>query len=121
MGPIIAVLLAITMAIFPISMPRAAALGGHDHAAVLEGDHGAAAEAVHHDVSTGDDCLDHSGGSHDGSGLPCCGMGACHAFEMTVAPDVHSPVTSAVPLAIIGDEQVASVTPGRLDRPPRTV
>ncbi|WP_046867842.1 hypothetical protein [Microvirga massiliensis] len=123
MGRVIAVLLAITMAIFPISMPRAAMPGGHHHAAALEGDHGTAdgVSAMHHHVSDDGDCRDHFGGLHDGSGAPCCGMGACHAFEMAVAPDVSSPVTAAVPLAIVADGQVDGTIPGRLDRPPRTV
>jgi hypothetical protein len=109
--------------IFPISRPQTAALGGHDYAAMLEGDHDATylSSVMHRDTAAGSDCSDHSGGSHDMSGPACCSMGACHAFEVTVAPDVHSPVTSAVPLAIIGDGQVDGIVPGRLDRPPRTV
>ena len=77
--------------------------------------------AMDHDTAPGSDCSNHPDGSRDKSGPPCCGMGACHAVEMTVAPDVSSPVTAAVPLAIVGDGQVDGVIPGRLDRPPRTV
>jgi hypothetical protein len=121
MDAIIAGLLALTMAIFPISMPRAAASNGPEHSFTLDTHH------THDDVLASCDqafaivCGDHGSGNHDSSGSNCCGVGVCHAFEVSAAPDVHWPYATAAPMAIAGDEQVEGVNSGRLDRPPRTV
>ncbi|MBM6595383.1 hypothetical protein [Microvirga pudoricolor] len=130
MGTIIVALLAFTMAIFPISVPQAAASAGHQHAAMVgvahehggvDGDHEHADELASSLDATLDASADHDEGSQDCSGPVCCSMGTCHAFQAGVAPDVHSPTTSQTPPAMPGDEQIAGITVGGLDRPPRTV
>jgi hypothetical protein len=135
MDPIIAVLLAITMAIFPISMPRAAAFGEHGHAAAVEIVHEDVAVAADHHANHHDHadmvascdlaavgvCGQPESNSHDGATSACCGIGFCHAFQPSVAPPVFSPYLSAVPMSLARDEQVEGAFLGRLDRPPRTV
>lgn len=133
MGTIIVALLAITMAIFPISVPQAAASAGHPHArvadaghkhvhehAAVDGPHGHADVASHHDVMASA-FGDHDQGSHDCAGPVCCSMGTCHAFQASVLPDLSSPAASTIPVALPGDEQVEGITAGGLDKPPRTV
>lgn len=130
MGTIIVALLAFTMAIFPISVPQAAASAGHPHAAMvgavhehaaIDGDHGHVHEpASSHDIAL-DASADHGQGSHDCSGLVCCSMGTCHAFQAIALPDLFSPAASIVLVALPGDEQVDGITAGSLDKPPRTV
>lgn len=127
-GAIVIALLATIMVILPISVPSAAASTGHAHHGVSAGhghgggQHGETAEApaTCHDDSVGVGCGEHAGGSH-GQGDACCGGVSCHSVQASAAPDVSSPVASAIPLVILGDEQVAGIVPGRLDRPPRTV
>jgi hypothetical protein len=135
MGPIIAVLLAITMAIFPISMPRAAAFGEHGHGAAVEIVHENVAVAAdhhadHHDhadmVASCDPaavgvCGQPEPSSHDGTSAACCGIGFCHAFQPSAAPPLFAPYLSAAPMALARDEQVEGAFAGCLDRPPRTV
>ena len=130
MGTIIVALLAITMAIFPISVPQAAAWAGHQHAAMagpghehaaVDGDHEHAVELTSsHDVTLGDS-TDHHQGSKECSGPVCCSMATCHAFQESAAPSVYSPTVSQAAMALAGDEQVGGITTGGLDRPPRTV
>ncbi|QRM31335.1 hypothetical protein [Microvirga sp. VF16] len=129
MGTIIVALLAITMAIFPISVPQAAASAGHPHAATASAGHTHAAfdedhehpdEAVSHGADLGA-VADHDEGSHDCSGPVCCSIGTCHAFQASVLPDLSTPAMSTIPVALPGDEQVEGITAGGLDRPPRTV
>jgi hypothetical protein len=120
MGPIIAVVLAITMAIFPIPMPRAAAWHGPQDAVMLGSHHTHDGASVSCDDASPVACGDHEHGTRD-TGPGCCGVGMCHAFQVSGAPDVHSPDACAVPMAIVGDEQVAGLVSGRLDRPPRSV
>ncbi|RDI57207.1 hypothetical protein [Microvirga subterranea] len=130
LGTLIVALLAFTMAIFPISVPQAAASTGHPHAtataaghthAAFDGDHGHVHEpASSHEIAV-DASADHGQGSHDCSGPVCCSMGTCHAFQAIALPDLFSPAASIVPVAFPGDEQVDGVTAGGLDKPPRTV
>ena len=130
MGIIIVALLAITMAIFPISMPQAAASMGPEHPvtadigyahATFDGVHEHAAVMASCDDVVASGCSDHDPGPHDPAGPNCCGMGMCHAFQLSVTPILNSPALSFAPVAIAGDEQVASAVSGRIDRPPRTV
>jgi hypothetical protein len=120
MGPIIAVLLAITLAIFPISMRQAAALGSHEHhVGTSEILHQDAAAAGDHDHSAScDTCGGHEPGSEHGKSSACCGMTVCHAFEVSTAPLI-SPRYSASRAAWTRDEQVGDSLSGRIDRPPR--
>lgn len=130
MGTIIVALLAITMAILPISMPQAAASTGHQRAvmvdaghehATVDGDHEHADElASSHDTDVSAS-TDHHPGSKDCSGPVCCSMSTCHAFQETAAPNVYSPAVSQAPMVVTVDEQVEGITAGGLDRPPRTV
>lgn len=133
MGTIIIALLALTMAIFPISMPGAAASTGHSHAAPSSGhtthagghdaNHEASAHAsvTCHERVAGTGCADHAQGAHDQGDQTCCGGVSCHSFQVSTAPVVASPLASPVPVAIAGDEQVTGIVAGRLERPPRTV
>jgi ABC-type nickel/cobalt efflux system permease component RcnA len=133
MGTLIVALLAITMAIFPISMPRAAASAGHQHAVVAGAghehvhDHATVDRAHDHaDAASHADVVssasgDHDQDSHDCTGPVCCSMGTCHAFQDTAFPILSSPAVSHLPVAMPGDEQVGGITTGSLDKPPRTV
>ena len=134
MGLIIAVLLAVTAGILVISAPDAAAMGDRLTLASVprehvHEDHVHADTAHTHDVQSsrhdhafaGVGCGDPASGSHGTGGMDCCGMGACHAVQALAAPMLHSPCASAVVLAVAGDEQVRSLVPGGLDRPPRTI
>jgi len=124
LGTLVVALLAITMAIFPISMPRAAVSAGHHHAQVAGAGHKHVHE--HADVASHDDVLasasgDHEQGSNDCSGPVCCSMGTCHAFQDTVLPILYSPAVSHLPMAMPGDDQLGGITADGLDKPPRTV
>ncbi len=129
MGTIIVALLAFTMAIFPISVPQAAASGGHPHTAMVgavhadaatDGDHGHVHEAASHDIAL-NTSADHDQGSHDCSGPVCCSMGTCHAFQAIALPDLFVPAASVMPVSFPGDEQVEGIVAGGLDKPPRTI
>jgi hypothetical protein len=121
MGHIIAVLLAITMAIFPISVGQAAAVKGSEHVVALDAHHPLDEALATPDGIVAGTCSDHHTGNHDGTSPGCCGIGICHAFQVSAAPAVYSPHRSAVLMALAGDEQVDGIVSGRLDRPPRTV
>jgi len=122
-GPIIAVLLAITMAIFPISVPHAAVSGVHNHAAAHGHDH--QEHAVEASVSCDHQVVEGQHSEHegtpDGAGSSCCSIGGCHAVHVSLVAGLPSPAVAPLPSAISGDEQVDGVISGRLDRPPRTV
>jgi hypothetical protein len=134
MGLIIAVLLAVTAGIFVLSAPDPAATGDRLTLASAFGEH-VHADHVHADTanaddlqspghdhaSAGKDCGDPASGSHGTGGMACCGMGACHAVQSLAAPMLHSPFASAIVLAVASDEQVRSLVPGGLDKPPRTI
>lgn len=140
---ILALVLAVAMAVFPITMPRAAALGGMGLGGTLEASHhvhappaatdrehrvghtyrkrtadAAAAPSLQADgVSSS---LDSEPGC-EGTTSGCCGLSTCHAFQGSSAPLFHSPHRSASALAVAGDEQADGIAPGRRERPPRSV
>ncbi|MFC4172403.1 hypothetical protein ACFOYU_10065 [Microvirga sp. GCM10011540] len=130
MGTIIVALLAITMAIFPISGPQAGAQAAHRHAAVAEAIHEHAAAVGGHehaavtascDVSAQTVAAESHPDTQDCAGLICCSMGACHAFQASAPPSLYSPAVSEASKVLTRDEQVEEITVGGLDRPPRTV
>jgi len=132
MGTIIVAMLAIIMAILPISMAQAAAPtgAGHGHAMAVDAGHEHAAPEADHghaDVlaAQGDivvsDANHHDGNSQDCTGTVCCSMSACHAFQGSAPPSLYSPNASQISMATVGDDQVGGITTGGLDRPPRTV
>jgi len=132
LGTIVAALLAITMAIFPVGMPQAAASTGHSHAALAAGHSHAGGSAPHHDEAAGlqavchssavqSDCDRNPADPHDHGDANCCGGLGCHSFQVSSAPIISSPITSRILIAVAGDEQVSGIAPGRLDRPPRTM
>lgn len=130
MRTIIAALLAVCMAIFPIAMPQAAALAGHSHQAVpVDHTHeklNLEQASVHcEDAAVGVTSANEHGtasGDHDGGdGSSCCGTTACHPFQVisTLTIGARLPVIGVV--QVTRDHQVSGVFSGRLDRPPRTV
>ena len=130
MGTIIVALLAITMAIFPITVPQAAASAGHQHAIMIDAGHEHTAIDGEHEhvdeLASSDDTslrasTDHQQGSKDCSGPVCCSMGTCHAAQVSAPASVYSPTVSQASMTMAGDEQVGGITTGGLDRPPRTV
>jgi len=132
LGLTIVVLLAVTAGILVISTPHASSLGerlasvaillGHDHAAHShERAVGSEQASAHDHDSARNDCGDPTSGSHSSGGPDCCNMSACHAVHTLVAPMLHAPCASDVAVPLLCDEQVESIPPGGLDRPPRTV
>lgn len=129
MRSVVAALLAVSMAIFPISIPQAAAVGspevGHHHAATAEAPHGRAHASVDcknvsvDGVTIAGECSPQQRADY-ATGQDCCNM-VCHFFQLSAAPAVAVPVGALVTLAMVGDEQVSGPSPSRLDRPPRTV
>jgi hypothetical protein len=122
---IIAVVLALSMAIFPISGARSAAAMSnhhhHDHGAVAHHapDHTLATDHAPDQVATAtDDCSGHK--SRSGKQTGCCDMGVCHAF--TAAPWATSADMASLVETVgdYGDEQVRGELSVRIDRPPRT-
>ncbi len=124
----IAILLTLSLAIFPISGTHAAAVMGHHHGVVLdqapEGVHGAdhnATEAVdyatHESTSATHDCSSDNNAPHTTGG--CCDMGACHAFALGGIAAVAAPAALRGNLVSQGDEQVRGERSFRIDRPPR--
>lgn len=120
MAPIIAVLLAITMAIFPIAMPRAAASADHRSTVTLDTHH-SHGEADVSCARASVTCGDHEGDGHEASGSGCCGMSVCHAFQVSAAPAILCRHVTMTSVTVARDEQVGGVTPGGLDKPPRTI
>ena len=130
MGTIIVALLAITMAIFPISGPQGATQAAHQHAAMSttghthgDSDDGHRHADLQADSESGALSIsgDHDSGARDCTGVMCCSMGTCHAFQVTAASYLFSPVVSQVTMIVTRDEQVEEITIGGLERPPRTV
>lgn len=138
MRAIIAALVAVSMAIFPISMAPAAVPGGGHHGVPGVGHHGPSGAGVHdHDhgrVVASVACdVDGAGvmadrqachpdaGSDGQSAAFCCGGLACHFFHVSAAPALSAPAAKPLSLAALGEEQVASALSDRLDRPPRSV
>jgi hypothetical protein len=114
-SPIIAVLLAMAMAIFPIAMPRAADQMATVHGLQIFSDHGS-----HH----AEPCQDGSEGGaahHHGENTGCCGMGACHVFQVTSVQISFLILADPAPLGIQQDAQVGMNATERVDRPPRLI
>ena len=120
----IAVLFALSLAIFPISGMRSAAVMGHHHQHSA-GAHHASAHSLPGELaadelaSATDDCSSHK--APHGKQTGCCDMGACHAF--TVAP-LATFAYSALLMGSIADrrdEQARGELSARIERPPRTV
>jgi hypothetical protein len=116
------------MVIFPITMLQAAAVGSHlgeHHHSGKQADHtheNAAApywgDAI--EAAQPNDCPSPGHSSHGESGQTCCNL-VCHSFALPVGPIVCSPVSTPIATAMTGDEQVAGIFSGRIERPPRTV
>ncbi|NBJ26830.1 hypothetical protein GR303_21045 [Microvirga sp. SYSU G3D203] len=130
MGTIIVALLAITMAILPISGPQGAAQAAHQHTVLTaighshgeaDGDHSHADQQVSFDTGALGISDDQDPDTQDCTGVICCSMGTCHAFQIPAPQNLHSPAVSQVSMAMTRDEQVEEITIGGLDRPPRTV
>ena len=130
MGTIIVALLAITMAILPISGPQGAAQAAHQHTVLTatghshgeaDGDHSHADQQVSFDTGALAISDDHDPDIQDCTGVICCSMGTCHAFQIPTPQNLRSPAVSQVSMAMTRDEQVEEITIGGLDRPPRTV
>ena len=130
MGTIIVALLAITMAILPISGPQGAAQVAHQHAAVtttghthgeMDGNHSHADLQVSFDTGALGISGDHDSDTHGCTGVICCSMGTCHAFQIAAPSYLYSPTVSQVSMVMTRDEQVEGITIGGLDRPPRTI
>jgi hypothetical protein len=118
--------MAVSMAIFPISMPQAAAMkaGHHGAQAAHVHDHGAAEACLDDDsILIGSDrsaCHEHPAADGKGDSL-CCGSIVCHVFQVSVAPGLYTPIARSISLAVALEEQVLSAFLGRIERPPRTV
>lgn len=122
MDRIIAALLTICMAVFPIAMPQAVAWAGHSQAEAHAGHVADVSDPRRHDAVS--DTAGHEHASHHGEtddGQSCCGTVTCHAFQVSGAPSVATQLRLVGVVEIFADPQVAEVVSGRLDRPPRTV
>ena len=120
---IIAALLAVCMAVFPVAMPHAAALMGHAHTSASHTHDG----PTNADVSALHDCdpVEHehaaSPAGEEEGGPSCCGTTACHAFQVSSFPALGVRLTLIGVVQVACEHQVPGVPSGRLDRPPRTV
>jgi uncharacterized protein involved in copper resistance len=125
MRTVLAVLLAVCMAVFPVAIRQAVASTGHSHAPGTHA-HEALDGTAHADVSAPheDDTLEHehaaSHGQDEGSSSSCCGTTTCHAFQVSSSPALGARLPLIGVVQVACDHQVPSVFPGRLDRPPRT-
>jgi len=122
---VLALMLAVCLAVFPIAMPRAMAVAGHGHAVAAHHPQAAEAGDEHACASAEIDVADrHQHPSHDPDGRdgpPCCGTMACHALQASSVPALGAPPTTIRVVHVTRDQQIAGVLSGRLDRPPRTV
>lgn len=125
---IIAAFLSLSVAIIPISMPRAAGMnltGHHGPSAAPAHEHhqhhetDAAQACDHQGPSRGFACHQHADADATDDGA-CCGSMACHFFQVSAAPNIYVALARSVSLAV-SSERVSPTFPGRLDRPPRTV
>lgn len=126
---IIACLLAITLAMAPFAMPKAMAHEGHRAAAasVVIEEHDLHSAHTHMGVQTASSCSTavqacegtHGAQPEDAQG--CCGIGLCHAFQISTSAPLGSPLGARAVRFLLLDEQVEASTSGGLDRPPRTV
>lgn len=136
MRVVIAALVAVSLAIFPIATAPAAGIG------IDGGRHGLAGLEHHDNAAAGLDDFHHGkvGASHacdagepaasSPAGDPaadaqcaavCCGGMACHFFQVSSVPPISAPPAEPSGLAVPGEEQLAGTVPDQLDRPPRTV
>ncbi|MBF9235167.1 hypothetical protein [Microvirga alba] len=124
----IAMLLALSMAIFPIRGVSAAVAMPPQHPAITSVGHGAHHQtAASHDCEGGADVVVSTDAgspsrstSHHALPASCCDM-ICHAITAAVAMIVSASTPFVRLPAIFSDEQVASNPSTRLERPPRTV
>ena len=118
----LAVMLALALAIFPISGGQSAATIGHQHHHSVQtnhaGDHSidAAADEL---ASAADDCAGHK--APQGKQAGCCDMGACHAFTTASLTILAYSASLVGSVADRRDDQVRGEPSARLERPPRTV
>ena len=122
MCTVIATLLAVCMAVFPVAMPQAAALTGHAHGSASHTHD----DPTDTDVSALHDCdtIEHKHvashhGDEEGSSS-CCGTTACHAFQISSLPALSVRLSLIGVIQVACYHQVPGVSSGRLDRPPRT-
>ena len=130
LSTILAVFLAVSMAILPISMPRAADLNGghhdllvgvtHSHSTADSHLHDISAECEPATITQAAGCASHNQASHDPAGSSCCNM-SCHAFQVSTAPSLFERVSTGRAVNSTTDQQVVGVIASRIDRPPRTV
>ena len=131
--PIVAALVAVAMAMFPITGPRLATAapfaGGHHHV-------GSQAVQMHgahvHGTTVAAPCLGDavdeaipasahaSTDASDTAGQSCCNM-ACHFVALSVAPCWSAPALMPATVSAARDDQVRGVFSGRIERPPRTI
>lgn len=133
MRPILAALLAVCIAIFPIAMPRAAAMAGHSHqTASAAHAHEASGHAHEHASASSENGGAHlaviaehdahaSDGEASGDGPSCCGTTTCHSFQTSSPPMLCKRLPVMALVEAVNDHQVQGLVSGRLDRPPRTV
>jgi hypothetical protein len=121
----IVAILALALAVFPLSGARAVAHGGHqlERAATAQQSHQAEVDSHDASVEMASDAHDCSskeqGKPHPATG--CCDMGACHALAFVGSPIAAAPAPFGSSIVALGDEQVRGEFSFRLDRPPRTV
>ena len=128
MRAIVVLLLAISLAIFPVAMPHATVSGSHHGAsAVHEHEHRAGNtsaacenEASFEELPMASVCNGQFGTS-DRAAASCCGTVACHAFQVSAAPMLYVPFARPLARALPEEQQVTGLFSGRLERPPRTV
>lgn len=125
LGTMIAILLALTMAVFPVrgvsaavamslqEMTLAADSGDHHHASAHDSD-GGSEVSISKDVGASS-----RPNPHHAAPASCCDM-ICHAITATVSHMVGRSTPFGRLLAALSDEQVESQLSARLERPPRT-
>lgn len=117
---VMAALLALSLAVFPISGARSVATIGHHHQHSAKGSVGDHSSILHDsadDLTSANDCSGHK--APQGKQGGCCDMGSCHAF--TAVPFA----LTGFPLLLMGsiadgDEQVRGDLSSHIERPPRT-
>jgi hypothetical protein len=122
----IVAVLAIALAVFPVSGARPIAHAGHQPELGATAHHSQHADAASHDASVemafdAHDCSskEHHGTQHPATG--CCDMGACHALAFVASIVVAGPAPFGSSIVVRRHEQVRGEFSFRLDRPPRTV
>ncbi len=130
LSTILAVFLAVSMAILPISMLRAADLDGahhggpggvaHSHDTSPDHFHYASAACTSEALQLLADRASQDQAEHDPTAGSCCSLG-CHAFQVSDAPGLFERASTSRAVNSTADEQVVGVISSRIDRPPRTV